>query len=120
MADWRSPTASTPLLAQAKSNSKNSLRVLALRGFIRLIPGAADVGARARAVPRDAAALVSRPEEKALLAEAWASVPTQEAADTLKGWLSDPAVKDEALKALRVLALKVSVDVAPTSPPAAC
>jgi len=34
----------------------------------------------------------------------------------LKGWLSDPTVKDEALKALRVLALKVPVDVPDVAP----
>lgn len=115
LADWRSPTAAAPLLSQAKSNAKGSLRILALRGYLRLIPQTADLGARA-AQCREATALVARPEEKALLAAAWASVPTQEAVDVLKGWLADPAVKGEALKALRVVALKVPVDLPDVAP----
>jgi len=115
LAAWKDPAATPVLLEQAKSHAKNSLRILALRGFIRLIGQMSQTEARA-AMCREAAALATRTEEKLLLAAAWATVPTPEAVAALKPYLADDALKTEALKALKILALKVPVDVPDQAP----
>lgn len=115
LADWKVFPAAAPLLEQAKSHAKNSLRILALRGYIRLIPQAADIPARA-AMCKEAAALVSRPEDRILLAGAYAAVPTPETVAVLKGFLADEALKTEALKSLKAVALHTPVDVPDVAP----
>ena len=115
LADWKSLSAAAPLLEQAKSHPKKSLKTLALRGYLRLVPLAADVPARA-AMCQAAAPLVTRAEEKALLAGAYAAVSTPETVATLKSYLADAALKAEALKALRAVALKTPVDLPDAAP----
>jgi len=115
LAAWKTLPAAAPLLAQAKANASPSLRILALRGFIRLIPQEKDLAARA-AMCQDASALTTRDEEKMLLATAYATVPTPETVAALKGWLGSEALKGEALKALRIVALKTPVDVPDVAP----
>ncbi len=115
LADWRDPAAADTLLKQAKVHPKNSLRVIALRGFIRLIEKAPDAQTRA-ALCKEAAALAARNEEKLLLAAAWSTVPTPGAVAALTAYLSDDALKAEALKSLRVLALETPVDLPDVAP----
>lgn len=115
LADWRALPAAAPLLEQAKSHASPSLRILALRGYIRLIPQADDVNARAT-MCKEAAALTTRDSEKLLLAAAYATVPTPETVAALKSCLASEALKAEALRALRAVALKTPVDVPDAAP----
>lgn len=115
LSDWQDPAASGTLLAQAQSNPNNSLRILALRGYIRLADKESDAARRAEQLGL-AQALVTRPEEKTQLIAAWGRTPVPAAVDALKGFLKDDALKTEALKALRAVALKVPVDIPDKAP----
>ena len=115
LADWKGLPAAPALLEQAKAHSNNSLRILALRGYIRLIEKEPDQAARA-AMLKQAAALVTRKEETLLMIAAWRTVPTPEAVTALQSYLSDEALKGDALKALRVIALKTPVDLPDKAP----
>ncbi len=115
LADWKELPAAPALLEQAKAHPNNSLRILALRGYIRLISKEPDQAARA-AMLKQAGTLVTRKEETLLLIAAWRTVPTPEAVATLMRYLSDDALKGDALKSLRVLALKTPVDLPDKAP----
>ena len=65
---------------------------------------------------REASALATRTQEKALVAGAWRTVPTPEAVAALTPMLDDPALKTEALKSLKVIALHTPVDVPDKAP----
>ena len=103
LANWKDIAAATDLLAIADTHANNSIRVLALRGYIRLIEQDKDAASR-EARCREAAKRVARAEERMLLCEALGSVPTQAAVEMLKPFLEDEAVKGEAEKALRRIA----------------
>ncbi|HNX34323.1 MAG TPA: HEAT repeat domain-containing protein [Kiritimatiellia bacterium] len=115
LANWSAPAAATALLEQAKTHPKNSLRVVALRGFIRLAGKEPDLARRA-AMLKAAAALATRAEEKQQLAAAWGTVPTPEAVAFLTAQLADAALRGEALKALKAVALHTPVDVPDSAP----
>ena len=97
LANWKEKTAAPKLLQLAKTYPNTSLRVIALRGYIRLIDQEQDQAGRATMV-REASALATRTQEKALVAGAWRTVPTPEAVAALTPMLDDPALKTEALQ----------------------
>ena len=115
LADWKGVPAAAPLLEQAKTNAKSGLRILALRGYIRLVEKEPEMPARA-AMLKQAGELATRTEEKLLAVAAWRTVPTPEAVAVLKQHLADDALKAEALKSLRVIALKTPVDIPDKAP----
>ena len=116
LADWKELPAAAALLEQAQSNAtKSSLRVLALRGFIRLTAKEPDLAART-ALLKQAEPLAARPEEKSLLIAAWGATPTPDAVASLTRFYADPALKTDALKALKCVALKVPVDLPDKAP----
>ncbi len=65
---WKTGDALPCLLGQATSHAKNSLRVVALRGAIRLLPLVPDPAVYAKVLAQ-VTELAARPEEKALLAD---------------------------------------------------
>ncbi|MBP8800705.1 MAG: VCBS repeat-containing protein [Kiritimatiellae bacterium] len=115
LANWKEKTAAPKLLQLAKTYPNTSLRVIALRGYIRLIDQEQDQAGRATML-REASALATRTQEKALVAGAWRTVPTPEAVAALTPMLDDPALKTEALKSLKVIALHTPVDVPDKAP----
>lgn len=115
LAGWQDLKAAPALLRQAETHSSNSLRVIALRGYLRLIPQEGDQEARA-AMCRKAAALTKRDEECFMLIEAWSTVPTPEAVAALKPHLDNPVLKNDTLKALRIIARTINVDVPDAAP----
>ena len=115
LADWKELPAAATLLEQAKTNPKNSLRVLALRGYIRLTEKEKDRAART-AMLTQADKLATRTEEKLLTTAAWRCVPTPETAALLQQRLADEALKTEALKSLKVIALHTPVDLPDKAP----
>ena len=74
LANWKEKTAAPKLLQLAKTYPNTSLRVIALRGYIRLIDQEQDQAGRATML-REASALATRTQEKALVAGAWRTVP---------------------------------------------
>ncbi|MDD4101350.1 MAG: FG-GAP-like repeat-containing protein [Kiritimatiellae bacterium] len=115
LAAWKDIAAAPALLRQAEAHRSNSLRIVALRGALRLIAQEPGLDARAE-MCRKAAGLVQRDEERYLLIEAWASVPTPEAVAALKPYLDNPVFKNDALKALRIIASTIIVDVPDAAP----
>ena len=115
LADWKELPAAATLLEQAKANSKSSLRVLALRGFIRLTAKEPDLAART-ALLKQAEPLAARPEEKSQLIAAWGITPTPDAVASLTRFYADDALKIDALKALKCVALKTPVDLPDKAP----
>jgi HEAT repeat protein len=115
LANWKDDVVAPDLLQVADTHKNNSIRVLALRGYIRLIAEDKDAASRERRCT-EAAKRVSRPEEKLLLAEALGTVPTQGAADQLKPMLAGEALKRDATKALRRIARTMPVDVPDVAP----
>jgi len=115
LSDWKHLSAAAPLLEQAKTQTKNSLRILALRGFIRLVDKEPDTTRRADMLTQ-ATALTTRTEEKNLLIAAWGRTPIPASVTALTTYLKDDSLKAEALKALRVIALKTPVDLPDKAP----
>ena len=115
LSNWKTTAAAATLLEQAKNHPKNSLRIIALRGYIRLIEKEPTQAART-VMLREAGTLATRNDEKLLLAAAWSTVPSQEAVTALTPYLADAALKSEALKALRAVALHTPVDIADRAP----
>jgi len=115
LAAWKEKTAAPELQRLAKTYPNTSLRVIALRGYIRLIEQELEQAGRA-AMLREAGALAARPQEKALVAAAWRTVPTPEAVAALTPMLADPELKTEALKSLKAIALHTPVDVPDKAP----
>jgi len=115
LSSWKTAGA-TPLLERLLADYPNtSLRTLALRGYIRLIPEERELDLRAQQCAR-AAKQVTRKEEKRLLIEAYRTVPTQESVTALTDLLADTELKTEAAKALRTLASQMAVDAPDVAP----
>ena len=115
LANSKEITAAAALLEQAKSHPKNSLRVIALRGFIRLVEKEPEMTVRASML-KEAGTLATRTEEKVLVTTAWRTVPTPETVALLKQQLADEALKSEALKSLKAIALHTPVDIPDKAP----
>jgi HEAT repeat protein len=94
-----------PLLALAKSGSKPSYQVLALRGYLQYVQGNKQLkddeklGKVTEVLP-----LVKRPEEKRLAIGAIGGVPTSGALELLVTFAAEPAVAEDACSAIVKLA----------------
>ncbi len=94
-----------PLLAVAKSDSKTSHQVLALRGYLQYVSGDkqlkddAKVGKVADVLP-----LIKRPEEKRLAIAAVGAIPSAVVLEMLATFAADPAVAEDACSAIVKLA----------------
>ncbi|MDD2455376.1 MAG: FG-GAP-like repeat-containing protein [Kiritimatiellae bacterium] len=115
LAGWHAVNAVPELLRQAESHRSHSLRVVALRGCLRLIAQEPELEARA-AMCRKAAELAKRDEERFMLIGALSSVPTPESVAALKPYLGKPTFKNDAIKALRKISRSISVDVPDAAP----
>ncbi|MCC6486869.1 MAG: HEAT repeat domain-containing protein [Candidatus Hydrogenedentes bacterium] len=98
LADWRTADAAPHLLELVKTDNA-ALRDQALRGYVRLAKEAGTVEAKAEML-NTAMATASSQQEKWLVLAAWGAVPSKQALDTLRGYLSDPAVQNEAASAI--------------------
>ena len=90
-----------PLLALAKSGTKPTHQVLALRGYLQYVQGnkqlkdADKVSQLALVAP-----MIKRAEEKRLAIAAVAALPTARSLDLLVAFAEDPAVADDACAAI--------------------
>ena len=96
--DWRTADAAPHLLELVKTDNA-VLRDQALRGYVRLAKEAGTVEAKAEMLTT-AMGLASSQQEKWLVLAAWGSVPSKQALDTLRTFLADPAVQNEAASAI--------------------
>ncbi|MBP5321815.1 MAG: VCBS repeat-containing protein, partial [Kiritimatiellae bacterium] len=110
LSNWQSSAACPLLLDVAAVYGKPSLKIVALRGALRLmdqerVPDGVAVWLN-RAEP-----LLTRPDERALWLSAWGRIPTAEAVGKVKPFLNDPVLQATARQAMRRIALKVPVDI---------
>jgi HEAT repeat protein len=100
LADWPDAAAAPDLLELAKSAAKPAHKVLALRGYVRLVNVPQDKPAAEKLRMCDAAMAASgRPEDKRLVIGALAEVKSPEALKMVVPLMADEALKEEAAAA---------------------
>ena len=100
LADWPDLSASNDVLAVAKDSDNRTHRVLAVRGYLRLMKQGPDAAARQRMMTLIRPIATTADARKMLLA-ALADVPGPGALEMAKSFLDDPKVKAEAELAVR-------------------
>ena len=94
-----------PLLALAKSGSKPSYQVLAMRGYLQYVQGNKQLKDDEKVSKvSDVLPLINRPEEKRLAIAAIGGVPTPGALELLVAFAAEPAVAEDACSAIVKLA----------------
>jgi HEAT repeat protein len=94
-----------PLLALAKSGSKPSYQVLAMRGYLQYVQGNKQLKDDEKVSKvTDVLPLINRPEEKRLAIAAIGGVPTPGALELLVAFAAEPAVAEDACSAIVKLA----------------
>jgi HEAT repeat protein len=108
LCDW--PTSDAlPLVAEmVKAPPTKTIKVLALRGFVRLVPQQDAPDAKKLDSLKDAMALAERDEEKRLVLSALGEVPTAEALALVMSHLDNPGLKEEACLAAVAIGEKIA------------
>ena len=108
LCDWPTPDA-LPLVAElVKTAPTKTVKILALRGFVRLVPQQDAPAAKKLDSLKEALALVERDEEKRLVLSALGNVPTVEALALVTSHLENPVLKEEACQAAVAIAEKIA------------
>ena len=101
LAQWPTATALPDLLQAARSAPEKSLRIVALRAFLRLLELPSDrPAATTLKLYEDGLRLASTNEEKRLAISGLAHVPDERAGEVIRGFLSDPELGADAALAL--------------------
>ncbi len=107
LCDWPTPDA-LPLVAELLSAPPSkTIKVLALRGFVRLVPQQDAPDAKKLDSLTRAMDLADRKEEKRLVLSALGNVPTVDALTLVMSHLDNPDLKEEACLAAVAIAEKV-------------
>ena len=108
LCEW--PTADAlPLVADlVKTAPTKTVKILALRGFVRLVPQQDAPDAKKFDSLKEAMALADRNEEKRLVVSALGNVPTVEALALVTSHLDDAVLKEEACLAAVAIAEKIA------------
>jgi len=107
LCDWPTVDALPDVAQLAKTSSDPKLKILALRGYIRLIPLQEAPAEQKLATLKEAMALAERNEEKKLALAALGSIPSPEALALVAPHLENPALKEEASVAAVAIAEKI-------------
>jgi len=107
LSGWRDVAPMADLLKQAKDDPDEAVKILALRGYITLIPKISKDADRFTAC-KTAMDLAKRPDEKRLVLSALASVRSAEALELGEKCLDDPALKNEAMAAFGAIAIAIA------------
>jgi HEAT repeat protein len=102
--DWPAPSALPDLARLSREADKPSFKILALRGYIRLVAADSTLPAKKLAALEEALSLATRKEEKTLVLAAAGSISTVEALDFVSPHLADVALKEEARAAVLSIA----------------
>jgi len=108
LSNWTTLDAVPHLLEIAKSGDL-SQQVLALRGYVRLA-GIEPSAETKTQMLTTAMGLAKRPDEKKLVLGAWGTLPTEQSLNTLRPYLDDAAVRDEAASAIIAIAPELAKD----------
>lgn len=108
LCEW--PTADAlPLVADLiKTAPTKTVKILALRGFVRLVPQQDAPDPKKFDSLKDAMALADRNEEKRLVVSALGNIPTVEALALVTSHLDNPVLKEEACLAAVAIAEKIA------------
>ncbi len=111
LADWKDAGVAEDLLQIAESASDQTHRVLALRGYVRLVclPSEREP-AETLSMLEEAMTLAERPEEKRLVLAGIADVPHLDALRMVEPYVSEEALCDEAAIAMLSVAQAVSAE----------
>ena len=107
LCNWPTVEALPDVLRLAKTSTDRRVKILALRGCLRLIPMQQVPVQEKLASLKDVLALIERDEEKKLALAALAATPTVEALALVTPHLGNPALKEEASLAAVAIAEKV-------------
>jgi HEAT repeat protein len=108
LCDWPTPDALPLLAALVESPPTKTVKVLALRGFVRLVSLEASPAAQKLAQLDNAMAMAERNEEKWLVLSALGEIPTVDALATVASHLDNPALREEACQAAVAIAEKIA------------
>lgn len=107
LCEWKTPDAAPDLLALARTSPEPSRKIVALRGYIRLIRDESVSTENKVLMCRVANTLVQRDEEKRLLLGALGTVPAVEVLSMAIAHLDNPANRDEASFAAVAISEKI-------------
>ena len=116
LCDWPDTSALGDLLGLSQNAENRTFRILALRGYIRLVGLDTKSPAQKLAAIREVLPLIERKEEKQLLLANLARIRTVESLEIVTPYLTDPILKEEACAAVLAIAgsrspyLKEAVD----------
>jgi HEAT repeat protein len=113
LADWSDMTAAPDLIAVGKSEGKLTLKVLALRGYLRLAALPEVPAAQKLQMSQEALTVITRPDEKKLVLGVLADVNQPAALLIVVPMLDDNALKNEACTA----AVKIAKSLGNNLPP---
>ncbi len=106
LSEWKTGDAAPLLLELATTSSAPVDKILSLRGYLGM-PARADIAPPEKlAICRRAAPMIQRDDEKLLLLGALANLANPESLDLVLVYLTDPAVKNEAIATVLTIAGK--------------
>jgi HEAT repeat protein len=107
LCDWPTPDALPMIAGLAKRPPSATIKILALRALVRLVPLEDAPDAKKGDALKAAMALADRDEEKRLIFSALGSVATDDALALTASYLDKPALKEEACLAAVAIAEKL-------------
>jgi HEAT repeat protein len=107
LCEWSTADALPAVAELLKSPPTRTIKVLALRGFVRLVPQQDAPDAKKLASLQEAMTMADRDEEKRLVLSALGNVPTAEALAVVASHLDNAALKEEACLAAVAIAEKI-------------
>jgi HEAT repeat protein len=106
LSTWNDRAAIPPLVALAETTKEARYQLLAVRGLVRLASPVGDNPADLKTLAK-ALAVAKRPEEKRLLLGVLSNVPTAESLALAAPFVDDPALAEEAVLAIALIAEKM-------------
>jgi hypothetical protein len=107
LCEWATPDALPKVAELLKSSESRTIKILALRGFVRLVPLQDAPDAKKIESLKEALAMADRNEEKKAVLSALGNVPAAEALTLVTPHLEDGALKEEACQAAVAIAEKL-------------
>jgi HEAT repeat protein len=107
LCDWPTPDALPQVADLVKTGPSKTIKILALRGFVRLVPQQDAPEAKKFEALKEALALAERHEEKRLVLSALGNVATADALALVASHLEDSNLKEEACLAAVAIAEKL-------------
>jgi HEAT repeat protein len=99
LCNWSTPDAAPDLMALARSAENSTLKILALRGFIRLAADESLPAERRLAMAAEARPLITRDEERRQWLGVLGGIPSPAALPMIAPLIGEPAVNEEACSA---------------------